>query len=80
MSYSYISVALVRERTIPTERPPLVGEVSFTTVMCLLMVLEMFPALKLYPFSISKFPCFEFISTSCYMRVLIFFSVSRPNF
>jgi hypothetical protein len=30
VSYSFetISVALVRERTIPTERPPLVGEVS----------------------------------------------------
>jgi hypothetical protein len=26
--YIYNSVALVRERTIPTERPPLVGEVS----------------------------------------------------
>jgi hypothetical protein len=27
------SVALVRERTIPTERPPLVGEVSILQVM-----------------------------------------------
>ena len=26
--YYYYSVALVRERTIPTERPPPVGEVS----------------------------------------------------
>jgi hypothetical protein len=26
--YYYYSVALVRERTIPTDRPPLVGEVS----------------------------------------------------
>jgi hypothetical protein len=26
--YNNDSVALVRERTIPTERPPLVGEVS----------------------------------------------------
>jgi hypothetical protein len=26
--YYYYSMASVRERTIPTERPPLVGEVS----------------------------------------------------
>jgi len=28
LMHSYYSVALVRERTIPTERPPPVGEVS----------------------------------------------------
>jgi len=40
------SVALVRERTIPTERPPPVGEVSANLLIIIIIISDALPVAK----------------------------------